>query len=81
MCKIIKEMERKQLPSVNLSRTVYHGSASFTENMDNKLLKLSPNLSKFCEQELDLQTAAKAPPFLTALSQFDLIVDACLAST
>lgn len=91
--KIIKEMERKvfpsaeegkefldrwmEQPSINISRTVYHGSASFKGNMAKKLLKLSTNLTKFVDQELDIQDAGKAAPFLKALSQFNLVVDAC----
>ena len=92
--KIIKEMERmlfssaeegkeflnrwmEQL-SVNISPTVYHGSASFKGNMAKKLLKLTINLTKFVDQELDSQAASKAEPFLVALTYFNLIVDACL---
>ena len=66
-----------ELPSVNVSRTVYHGSASFKGNMAKKLLKLSNNFAKFVDQEMDSKTADKAAPYLAALSQFDLVVEAC----
>ena len=91
--KIVKEFERKVFtcaedgknfmdrwmvqPSVNVSRTVYHGSASFKGNMAKKLLKLSNNLSKFVDHELDEETVAKATPFMSALFQFNLVVEAC----
>ena len=45
--------------------------------MAKKLLKLSNNFAKFVDQELDSQTADKAAPYLAALSQFDLVVEAC----
>ena len=68
-------------PSVNISRTVYHGSASFKGNMARKLLKLSGSLAEFTKKELDSETLAKASPFIKALSQFGAVVEACFGQT
>ena len=66
-------------PTVNVSRTrtVYHGSASFKGNMGRKLIKLSGNLGEYVKTMLDPETAGKAEPYVKALSQFNLVVDAC----
>ena len=64
-------------PNVNITRTVYHGSASFVGNMAEKVLKNLDSLSTKVETEVEPQRLSLANLYLTAFRQFYSVVKAC----
>ena len=64
-------------PNVNISRTVYHGSASFVGNMAEKVLKNLDSLSTKVETEVEPQRLSLANLYLKAFRQFYSVVKAC----
>ena len=87
--KLIKEMERKLFdsekegvkwmddwmatPGVNVSRTVYHGSASFVGNQARRLLKKLDSLEVKLEGALQGERLDLAKVFMKALRQFEQV--------
>ena len=90
--KLVKEMEKNVFPSpeegkkfmdewmaspsVNVCRTVYHGSANFVGDMARKLLKKVANM-KVTVNKLDPEIIAKAAPYLVTLQKFETVRNAC----
>ena len=95
--KLVKELERRVFdtpeegknfldewmatPGINVSRTVYHGSASFIGNMAQKLLKKVDHLLVKLEQTLSQDRFVLAKVYVKAFKQFDLVVESCFGQT
>ena len=87
--KLVMEMERKLFdnakegvkwmddwmaePGVNVSRTVYHGSASFVGNQARRLLSKLDSLEVKLEGALQGERIAMAKIFIKALRQFEQV--------
>jgi hypothetical protein len=96
--KLVKELERNVFESpeeglnfmdewmaergVNVSRTVYHGSASFIGNQAERLLAKADLLQlKLRNSNLNPDKLALAEMYVKALKQFDKVVHSCFGQT
>ena len=89
--KLVKQIELKAFPttqegtefmnnwmeSVNVSRTVYHGSASFVGDMAKLLLLKTDSLAQRAKDTLDTEIYHKVVPFVKTLEQFNLVRETC----
>ena len=85
--KVVKELERKAfttakegtdfmnkwMETVNVQRTVYHGSASFVGDMAARLLKNTDSLDEAVKEQLDIETASKVAPFVDVLRKLNVV--------
>ena len=95
--KLVKEFERKVFdtaeegkefmdnwfssPGVNVSRTVWHGSASFIGNMAELILKRISLLEGRVREQLEGERLTTAMSYINAFSQFDKVVKSCFGQT
>ena len=91
--KLVKELERNVFetqaegqefvddwmssPGVNISRTVYHGSASFVGNMAHKFIKKVDSLAAKLRQSLSPDKIAVAEQYILAFRQLGKVVESC----
>ena len=64
-------------PGVNISRTVYHGSASFVGNMAHKFIKKVDSLAAKLRQSLSPDKVAVAEKYILAFRQLGEFVKSC----
>lgn len=63
-------------PTVNVCKTVYHGSASFVGDMARKLLKKLGNL-EMAVNKLDPEIVRRATPYINTLERLEAVRVAC----
>ena len=92
--KLVKEMEHilessesgvsvlsDWMESVNVAKTVYHGSCSFVGDMAKRFLKNLDSLSSTVESYLDCETRDKILPFIRALAKLNIVREMCFGQT
>ena len=68
-------------PGVNVSRTVYHGSASFIGNMARRFLKMVDHLYLHIQEKLSCELLEIADKFIKAFKEFDAVLARLLTLT
>ena len=95
--KLVKEMEKRlfktseegkafmnnwmETPGINVSRTVYQGSASFIGNMAQRLLKKVDHLQIKLQQHVAVDKMELADLYIKAFKEFDAVVSSCFGQT
>ena len=91
--KLVKEFERRVFetpadgkafldewmssPGVNVSRTVYHGSASFVGNMAHKFIKKVNSLESKVKESLSTEKIKVAESYIKAFKELGKVIVSC----